>query len=105
MLLRFISMERGIFISRYRISNIGKAISNVSRIWNVQKTRTQTMGPQHTEKITQERGGDNGRDREHEPGMVETITRIRLSNARRNVHGRTDQEERRRQIRANKQGA
>src|SRR2546425_12693002 len=92
----FISMGRGIFISRYRFSNIGKAISNVSRIWNVQKTRTQTLGPQHTEKVAEERSGDNGRDREHEPGMVETLPRLCLSDAGRNGPGRTDQEERRR---------
>src|SRR2546427_5696408 len=97
----FISMGRGIFISRYRLSNIGKAISNVSRIWDVQETRTQTMGPQHLEKITKERGRDHGRDREHEPRMVETLARIRLSNARRNGPRRTDQEERGRKIRAN----
>src|SRR4029077_12495545 len=94
----------GILICRYRISNIGKAISNVSWIWNVQKTRTQTLGPKHTQKIAEERSGDNGRDREHEPGMVETLPRIRLPDARRNGTGRTDQEKRRRKIRTHNQG-
>src|SRR5712691_12919676 len=75
---RGLLIRKGIFICRYRLSNIGKAISNVSWIWNVQKTRTQTLGPQHPEKIAEERSGDNGRDREHEPGMVETLPRISL---------------------------